>query len=111
MPVHVSVIHEGVYVCFRVHTQMNACWECVWTPVCAKVVSWEGRAGTRGQVGDSVRPLGVGLCSQTSMHIYEGGIDPLASPWPQLRTPPLEAPSEPPPCPLWSNQPSAPGES
>lgn len=43
------------------------------------------------------------------MHAYlGGGDDPLPLPWPQLWALPLEAPLEPPPCPLWSNQPMAP---
>ena len=80
------VIHQGVYVCFQVHMEMVVCWEGVRPPVCAKVVSWEMRAGARGQVGDSVQPLGGGLCSQMSMHLYRAGLGPQASPWPQMQT-------------------------
>ena len=88
--VHVTPCYpQGVYVCFQVHMEMVACWEGVRPPACAKAVSWEMRAGASRQVGGSVQPLGAGLCSQMSMHIYGGGLGPQASPWLQMQTLPL----------------------
>lgn len=86
--------------------QMDACWECVWKPTCAKVVSWQGRGGQEllgrslwvggGRCADPWTRSGMGMGTQMYMHIYGGGLDPLASPWPQLLDLFLEALPEPP---------------
>lgn len=53
---------------------------------------WVGRGRCTGPWARS----GMGMCAQMCIHIYGGGVDPLASPWPQLQDLPLEALWEPP---------------
>ena len=103
-----------VHVFLNLH-EKNECWECIADTCVCPGCELEGRvrAGACRRLWGSVQALGLGvlsgLCAQKYMNIYGGGIAPLAWARPQLQTLPLEALlSEPPPCPLWANQPTAP---
>ena len=90
MCVHVTPCYpQGVYMCFQVHMEMVACWEGVRPPVCAKVVSWEVRAGARGQAGGGVQPLGAGCVFTDVRAFLWGKAWPPTSLWLQMQTLPL----------------------